>query len=59
MIEATICLKNGDTITTYSKDHVTLFADLDMSEVEEVFTRTIRVADMRQGKEKRMEANKE
>ncbi len=55
MIVANIKLLNGERITEYAKDHIELFSRLDAAQIDEIKTKSIRLRDMRQGKEKRME----
>lgn len=55
MIVAHIKLLNGEHLTEYANDHIELFARLDAEQIDELKTKPIRLRDMRQGREKRME----
>jgi len=55
MIVANIKLLNGERFTEYANNHIELFARLDAAQIDEIKTKSIRLCDMRQGKEKRME----
>ena len=53
MIEATVKLRNGDVLTVYDETFEKLFAQIDEQELDivQVVGRTIKLNDMRQGKE--------
>ena len=55
MVEATVKLRNGETLLFYAKDFDELFADLAKHEndVVQITGRTIKTQDMRQGRETR------
>jgi hypothetical protein len=53
MIEATVKLRNGDVLTVYDETFEKLFANIDEQELDivQIVGRTIKLPDMRQGKE--------
>lgn len=51
MVEATVQLKNGEVFTTYARTFEGLFKRLEGKDVVKVVGKTIRLKDMRQGKE--------
>lgn len=51
MVEATVQLKNGEMFTTYARTFEGLFKRLEGKDVVKVVGKTIRLKDMRQGKE--------
>ena len=53
MVEATVKLRNGDVLTVYDESFEKLFAHLDERELDivKIVGRTIKLPDMRQGKE--------
>lgn len=53
MVEATIALRNGDVLTMYDESFEKLFNNLDERELDivQVTGKTIKLTDMRQGKE--------
>lgn len=52
MVEATVALRNGDVVTVYADDFMELDTQLDWEDVVQIVGRTIKMADMRQGKER-------
>ena len=53
MVEATVALRNGDVLTVYDESFEKLFANLDERELDivQIVGKTIKLPDMRQGKE--------
>jgi hypothetical protein len=58
MIAAQVKLQSGEYVTEYANDHIELFMVKLMpyaGQIEQLKTKPIRLRDMRQGREKRME----
>jgi hypothetical protein len=54
MVEATVALRNGEVLTVYAGSFEELFANLDAQnyDIVQVVGRTIKLNEMRQGKER-------
>lgn len=52
MVEATVALRNGEVMTVYSDDFNELDKLLDWENVVQIIGKTIKLKDMRQGKER-------
>lgn len=52
MVEATVALRNGDVQTVYANDFNELDKKLDWENVVQIIGKTIKLKDMRQGKER-------
>lgn len=52
MVEATVALRNGEVMTVYADDFNELDKLLDWENVVQIIGKTIKLKDMRQGKER-------
>ena len=52
MVEATVALRNGDVQTVYANDFNELDKMLDWENVVQIIGKTIKLKDMKQGKER-------
>lgn len=51
MVEATVAMRNGNVMTVYADDFNELDKMLDWEDVVQIIGKTIKLKDMRQGKE--------
>ena len=51
MVEATVALRNGEVVTVYANDFMELDRKVAWEDVVQIMGKTIRLQDMRQGKE--------
>lgn len=52
MVEATVALRNGEVKTVYAADFMELDKELAWEDVVQIIGKTIKLTDMRQGKER-------
>ncbi len=52
MVEATVALRNGNVMTVYANDFNELDKMLEWEEVVQIIGKTIKLKDMKQGKER-------
>ena len=52
MVEATVAMRNGEVITVYADNFMELDKKLAWEDVVQIVGKTIRLQDMRQGKER-------
>lgn len=52
MVEATVAMRNGEVITVYADDFLDLDKQVAWEDVVQIVGKTIRLQDMRQGKER-------
>lgn len=52
MVEATVALRNGNVMTVYADDFNELDKMLDWEDVVQIIGKTIKLKDMKQGKER-------
>lgn len=52
MVEATVALRNGEVITVYADDFLELDKQVAWEDVVQIVGKTIKLKDMKQGKER-------